>query len=422
MKAWLKPIVSTSATLGLICALAAAGAFAQTTPAPAPAAPAAPAADAPPQVLGMDFTGYADVGFSDFTTGKGTFNNRGHARVFDWENGAVSVQNIDLQLQKTPDAGFGGLIDLSIGKDADTIHSYGTVDKNKGPYGADVAADGTKPAQSYFDATQLYGYYATGPLSFILGKYATHAGQEVIKSRDDTNFSRSILFGFAIPFTHTGVRATYKASDTLSLLLGANEGWDTITDKNGGMTAEFDWEWSPSKAFSFFGTYLNGQERVANYPQTAYDASPKGTRSLVDLIFTYNATDALSFVLNYDSGSQDKVTDPANSAKTKTGTWSGEALYANYTVNDNWRVSARGESFNDADNYRLAVNLDPGKTKGATWTEGTVTVAYMGIKKTELRAEVRSDSADQKIFSDANSNKPSINSMTSLGLEAIYKF
>jgi hypothetical protein len=436
MKSWLKTVSLPAASLGLLCALAAlpGSAFAQTA-APAPMAPMppqmampnppAPAAEPPPQILGFDFTGYADAGYTSFSTGKGTFNNRGHARVFDWENGVASIQNVDLQLQKTPDAGFGGLIDLSIGKDADTIHSYGTVDQNKGPYFSDVSADPAhpKPAQSYFDATQLYAYYGFGSVNLLLGKYATHAGQEVIKSRDDSNFSRSILFGFAIPFTHTGVRATIKAGDTLSLLVGANEGWDTVSDANGGATGEFDWEWAPNKMFSFFGTYLNGQQRVAGYyPKATLDASPKATRQLVDLVFTVNASDALSFVLNYDSGSQDKVKDLASTSNgTKVGTWSGAALYANYTVNDDWRLSARGESFSDPDNYRLAVNLDPGKTKGATWSEGTVTVAYMGIKKTEIRAEVRSDSADQKIFSDAKGEK-AINSMMSVGLEAIYKF
>ena len=451
MKAWLKNVALPAASLGLLYSLAApsGSAFAQAAApaAPAPAAPAAapaaPAAEAPPQILGFDFTGYIDVGYTDFTTGKGTFfppampgvaGTGAHARTFDWENGVASIQNIDLQLQRTPDSGLGGLIDLSIGKDADTIHSYGVADKNKGPYSSDVAADGTKPAITDWDPTQLYVYYGMGSVSFILGKYATHAGQEVIKSRDDTNFSRSILFGFAIPFTNTGLRASWKASDTLTLLLGANEGWDTVTDANNGATGEFDWEWTPGKAFSFFGTYLNGSQRVAYYPDTCAPGSsacfkkfPVGTRSLIDLIFTYNATDALSFVLNYDDGSQDKVAKSLfNPAKTGTGTatWSGGALYVNYTVNDDWRASLRGESFSDPQNYRTVAE-QAGKTTGPTWTEGTLTVAYMGIKKTELRAEVRSDSADQKIFADAKGDlapSKAINSMTSVALEAIYKF
>ena len=37
--------------------------------------------------------------------------------------------------------------------------------------------------------------------------------------------SRSLLF-FAEPLTHTGIRATYAASDTLSLVAGVNNGWN----------------------------------------------------------------------------------------------------------------------------------------------------------------------------------------------------
>lgn len=466
-----KALVSKLMGMGLLFTLIGGSgiAFGQA-PAAAPAAPMAPmppqmampqppAAEPAPQFLGMDFTGFIDGGYTSFSTGKGTFNNRAHARTFDWENGVASIQNIDLQLQKTPDSGFGGLIDLSIGKDADTIHSYGTVDKDKGPYFADVAANGDTPAQTYWDVTQLYAYYGMGSLSLTLGKFVTHAGQEVIKSRDDTNFSRSILFGFAIPFTHTGVRATYKAADTLTLILGANEGWDTVTAKNGGATGEFDWEWAPNKAFSFFGTVLSGQETIATYPSDNKGFVPsngcttpfksdftgcggpnlndtdKGTRTLVDLIFTYNATDALSFVLNYDSGSQEKALDifcTSTPCGTKTAMWSGTALYVNYGINDNWRVSGRAESFSDPNSFRTgAFEFDTtgtskdivgsAKGKGPTWSEGTLTVAYMGIKKVELRGEIRSDSADQKIFSNKAADEQ-IATMTSVALEALYKF
>jgi hypothetical protein len=426
MKPWLKTIVLPAASLGLLCALTglSGSAFAQTA---APAAPAAPAAapagpPPPPQVMGMDFTGYVDVGLQSFSTGTGQFQtttldgkNWAHARTFDFANDTPQLQNVSLRLNKAPDAGFGGIIDLTLGADADTVAAYGTIDKKKGPGGG---------ADQFFDITQLYAYYGFAWGNVIVGKYATHAGQEVITSRDDTNFSRSVLFGFAIPFTHLGARATYKASDTLNLLLGANEGWDIITSDNGGLTTEFDWEWTASKAFSFFGTYLSGDSQTAYYTSSGKVSGVKGTRSLVDLLFTYNASDALSFVLNYDSGSQAKGT-----ATGGTATWSGEAIYANYTINDNWRASGRYESFDDADNYRVGGVLDAGKT-GVTWSEATATVAYMGFANTEIRGEFRTDSADSKIFLDSSSPKTptdsgtvkGVNSMTSLGVEVIYKF
>ena len=414
MKAWPNIITLTTAVAGLLTLLVVlpGAGFAQVDAAPAPAS----AADGPPQVLGMDFTSYIDIGYVNFTTGNGQLalatpsgETFAHSRTFDFQNGVVSIQNLDLKLDKAPENGFGGRIELTLGKDADTIAAYGTIDKDKGP-----AAD----AEHYYDITQLYGFYGVGSAAnVIVGKFVTHHGEEVIRRIDDTNFSSSILFGFAIPFTHTGARITYKPADTLAILVGANEGWDTITDSNGGLTAELGGEWSPSKVFSLMGTLMSGPQRVFTYPQAAYDASETGTRNLIDLIAIYNASDSLNFVLNYDSGSQDKA--PLLNGNTGIASWSGFALYANYRINDSWRVSARTESFNDSDGYRTTV--EPGKTKGPTWNEGTFTVAYMGIEKLELRGEVRSDNADQKIFMNKDGDK-AIDSQTSIGLEAIYKF
>jgi hypothetical protein len=48
------------------------------------------------------------------------------------------------------------------------------------------------------------------PADIVLdaGKFVTNTGAEVIEAKDNWMYSRSILFGWAIPFTHTGVRAT----------------------------------------------------------------------------------------------------------------------------------------------------------------------------------------------------------------------
>ena len=47
--------------------------------------------------------------------------------------------------------------------------------------------------------TQAYVQYATGSWTFIGGKFVTLAGAETINPTTDTNFSRSILFGYAFP-------------------------------------------------------------------------------------------------------------------------------------------------------------------------------------------------------------------------------
>src|SRR5438552_11259954 len=185
----------------LAMSLGMAGVQAQTPPSPPPAPPPADAkpaepAAAPPifSIWGFDLTGHVDVGYQ-YLSGSGKFVSGANDRVFDFKHNSAYFHALDLTFTNMPDNGWGGLVDVTIGKDADTIAAYGTISKSKGP------ANG---AHHFVDPTQFYAYYGAGPLNIIAGKYVTNAGAEVIKSDADPNYSRSILFGYAIPFTHTG--------------------------------------------------------------------------------------------------------------------------------------------------------------------------------------------------------------------------
>lgn len=356
--------------------------------------------------LPFDHTGHIDIGYNHLS-GSGKFINNINDRVFDFDRNALNLQALDLTFSKLPESGLGGLVNFTAGKDADTIAAYGTIDKNRGP------ANGVNKK---FDVTQGYLHYASGPLMVIGGKYVTLAGAEVIKSTGNVNYSRSILFGYAIPFTHTGVRVTYKANDAVSVIAGINNGWDDFQDTNGDKTIELGLLWAPTKTFSLAAQGYSGKEQIANYPSPPSTTS--GTRNLIDLVATYAATDQLSLVLNYDNGSQKNAT--LINASTGTAKWDGWAGYANYQINEQWRMSLRGEYFNDKDAYRTGA-VEPGKTTGQKWKEATLTVAYLPVKSVELRAEVRADRSDQKVFLDSDGVTPK-SSQQSVGLEAIYKF
>jgi len=376
-----------------------ASAQAQTTPPATPEAkPPEPATPAPPppifSIWGFDLTGHVDVGYS-YLSGSGKFVSGVNDRVFDYKHDSVYFHALDLTFTNTPDNGWGGLVDVTIGKDADAIAAYGTISKSKGP------ANG---ANHYVDPTQFFVYYGAAPFSIIAGKYVTNAGAEVIKSDGDTNYSRSILFGYAIPFTHTGVRATYKVNDALTVLGGVNEGWDAFESPSHNATVELGGTFAPTKTVSIVASYYGGKELVTNYPKSA----AKGTRNLFDIVATFNATDQLTFILNYDYGDQEQAA--ANGGKAK---WQGIAGYANYQINDQWRVSLRGEYFDDKDGYRTGVVQK--------WKEATLTLAYLPAKEWEIRAEVRVDRSDQSAFLKSDSVTPTSN-QHSAGVEVLYKF
>jgi hypothetical protein len=316
-------------------------------------------------------------------------------RVFDFKHSDAIFHALDLQLAKTPDTGFGGVADLTIGKDADTIASYGTISKSKGP------ANG---ANHYFDVTQLYAHFGAAPFTIIAGKYVTLAGAEVIKSDGDVNYSRSILFGYAIPFSHTGVRATWKLSDSLSLIGGVNQGWDAVSDPNTDKTAEIGATFAPSKEMSFSAVYYGGKELLSNYPKSDVN----GMRNLVDVVGTFTLSEQLTLVANYDYGTQDKAGLSGGKAK-----WQGFAGYINYQINDQWRVSLRGEYFDDKDGYRTGVVQK--------WKEGTLTLAYLPAKEWEVRGEFRADKSDKNAFFKSD-GVSATDTQRSFGLEVLYKF
>ncbi len=350
------------------------------------------AADAPTlgsvlDASGISVSGAIDTSFSALS-GTGKFTSGTNDRVFDYAHNGFTVQAVDLTVAKQPAEGAGGLVDLTFGKDTSTIASFGTAVPNQ-----------------TFDLTQAYLQYAAGSTTVIAGKFVTLAGQEYIKTASNTNFSRSILFGYAIPFTHTGARVTYKSSDAFSAILGVNNGWDQATDMNSNKTVELGASLNPSKFFGLIVQDYYGVEQVAGAPGGA-----QGKRNLLDMVATFTLSDSLNLVVNYDNGSQENAT--LASGATGSAKWSGVAGYVNYQINDPWRVSFRAEAFNDTDGYRTGVVQK--------WKEATLTVGYAPAKNVELRGEVRKDTSDKASF--AYNDGINRKSQNSVGLEAIYKF
>ena len=388
--------------------------------APADAAPTATpaAADAPLfSIWGFDLTGYIDVGYTGLS-GRGAFNTTpngpavtigGPDRVFDYRRNSLVAHQVAFTLANQPKEGFGGLINLTLGKDADVIAAYKT-----GPSRGDGCnlATGQSSTGSCrktgYDFTQAFVQYATGPATFTLGKFVTSAGAEVINSTANQNFSRSILFGYAIPFTHTGFRVNYVASDMFTLMGGVNNGWDDLKDTNRAKTIELGVSFAPVKEFSLVSVIHSGKERVGGL----VDTGPEGTRNLFDSAATFTASDKLTFIVNYDYATQANASS-VTATGARTAKWSGLAGYANYQIDEQWRISLRGEYFNDRSGYRTGV--------AQKWKEATLTLAYTPIKNLELRGEIRGDRSNVPAFVKSDSVGAS-KSQRSVGLDAIYKF
>ena len=349
---------------------------------------------------GVKVSGYVDTSYS-YLSGTGFFNPSvppaapvvgAPNRVFDTERNSFNLNMVNLTVSMLPAKGFGGLVDLNAGSDAKVITSAGTtIDE--------------------FDVTQGYVHFASGSFMAIAGKYVTLAGAEVIRGPDNLNASRSILFGYAIAYTHTGVRGYYSVGETMKFIVGVNNGWDVVkesasvsgTEVADGKTIELGAQFNPIKPLNLAVAIYSGEE-----PSTVSNLI--GRRDLVDLVASYSFTDNLSATLNVDWASQEDATATAGEAK-----WSGIAAYVNWKFSDQWRVAGRLEQFDDKDGFRTGV------AGGQKWSEVTATLAYMPTANTELRGEVRYDKSDvATAFNQPDG--PADNNQYSMAVQALYKF
>jgi hypothetical protein len=353
-----------------------------------PAAPAAAAVEPPKPAPGtlagvLDASGITESGY----VAASYYHSNGYStdHQFDNKHDSFQLDQAALTLAYQPKEGFGALVNVAAGEDMKILN----------------AAEGSNP--NTFDVVQAFVQYATGPFTVIGGKYVTLAGAEVIAPTGNTNFSRSLMF-FAEPLTHTGIRATYAVSDTLNVIAGINNGWNySSLTTSGSKTGEFGLAWTPNKIFA-----LTAQAYVGKDP--SFDAP----RTLIDAVATYTATDALTLILSYDWGQQKQHVSGSPSLD-----WNGAAFYANYALNDQWRVSFRLEYLDDKEGSPLLTGV------AQTVKEGTITFGYDPVKSFELRLEARYDKSNQDGFVraiDSVGVSQLANSQTGIALQGVYKF
>lgn len=339
------------------------------------------------------FSGYID-GSYNYLVKSNRFTSGTFDRAYDLAENGFTLQQAAVTLAKQPPQGFGGLVNIILGRDANTTAAYGW-----NPYfGSQTLA---------IDPLQVYLQYTINKLTIIGGKFTTLASYEAVDPTQVTNFSRSILWGYATPTTALGVRGTYTCNDKLKLIAGLNNGWDNIRDSSRRKTIEVEVSYTPNSTFSFTADGYSGGQRATD--RTA--SGPESIRYLIDLIGIWNATDKLTVVLNYDYGNQTKATLP--SGNIAEAVWQGIAGYANYKFNDRWRTSVRGEIFSDRNGYRTGIVQ--------AWKELTLTLGYAPIKQMELRLETRHDFSNVNAFLN-NAGRGTSNYQQSYALEGFYKF
>jgi len=304
-------------------------------------------------------------------------------RAFDTVADSFQLSLAELVIQKAPSATtpVGFRVDLDFGPTADI-----------------VAATEPGGSETFKNVQQAYVTYVAPlgkGLTIDFGKFVTHMGNEVIESKDNWNYSRGLLFTWAIPFYHTGLRISYPLADTLTVtLLGVN-GWNNVTDNNAGKSVGAQIIFTGIPKVTFVQNAIWGNE-AGGFRRDVYDT-----------IVTLNLTDKFSLAANGDYG---RDGGPGASGGSQSS-WYGVALYGRYAFTDKTAMALRGEWYADPDGY----------TTGVVQTVGEITATGEWKLANALltRLEYRRDWSNQTPF--INGISPS-HAQDTLELGVVYTF
>jgi hypothetical protein len=329
----------------------------------------------------LSISGMVDIYFSK------NFNNP-VSHINGYRNFDVTENQFDINLakvtfQKTASP-VGFRIDLAAGHSMDIVNSDASL-------GAEKSLKNIE--QAYLTAVIPVG----NGLTINAGKMSTHMGAEVIESAGNINYSRSLLFAYAVPYFHLGAMASYPFSSQFSATIYVYNGWNNIIDNNTDKTLGAEFTWNPSPVFTFIQNWIGGPEE------------PNSTRKrhVFDSIINYQPADALLFNFNFDYGQE--AMEPSGYS-----IWRGAALIGKYSIGQNSAFAVRGEIYDDANGF----------TTGLTQTlkEITLTYEYKFANSLITRLEYRRDWSDSPTsFEDSNGNLTKDNQNTIL-IGTIYTF
>jgi len=235
-------------------------------------------------------------------------------------------------------------------------------------------------------------------LSFKGGKFVTLLGSEVIEPWSNYNQSHSLLFTYAIPFTHTGGLVSYQITDKISVTAGPVMGWDKVASNNNGWSGLGNITYAMSDMVILAANGIWGPEQ---------NNTTSAKRGVADFVATIKPTSELTLLLNYDWGQQQGA-----SASGGTAIWQGFAGVANYNFTDRFSAAGRMEFFNDFDGARTGV-------KQRVW-EWTATAKYLITQHLYTQLEFRQDFSNKNAFQENGTGLSTDNPL--LSISATYTF
>jgi len=371
-------ILQTMAMSTLTIALMAGAQTPAPAPAPAPAAAPAAAAPAPTWSVGpMDVSGFIDGYYSfnfnrpaDSTGPDGVGGLVNQLYNFNDKTDQFNLSAAKLTLNHDPDP-IGAHIDFIYGR-TNTLVNGGSADQLDFLEQAFISVKPPKGKGFELD----------------FGKFVTSAGAEVIESKDNWNYSRSLLFVNAIPYFHFGARTSMPVSKTETLGVQVVNGWNNVTKTDGGATVGLTSAYVKPK-HSWNLNYYGGSQNPG--PTT-------GMRNLFDTTILLTPNTKFNAYINYDYG-QNRDAKSAE-GDTALNHWQGIAFAARGQVTPKAALAGRYEYFKDYNGFTTGTKQN--------LNEVTATYEYKYTAGLLARVEYRDDISNVNFFAKQTnpSNSP----------------
>ena len=237
----------------------------------------------------ITFGGWIQMGYHSGVTPAAIARNDGlsfnnHPHRFNLQQGWLYAEKI---ADGSEGVDWGFRIDAMYGVDASDTSAFGN------PAGSwDNGGRFTRGAGYGFAVPQLYAELAADDWNVKAGHFYTLVGYEVVTAPDNFFYSHALTMFNTEPFTHTGLLATYSASDNTAIYAGWTAGWDTGFDSvNGGSNflGGFSTAAGDSATFTYIAT-------AGNFGQRSNGASGYSHSLVLDM----SLSDDLNLVLQSD--------------------------------------------------------------------------------------------------------------------------
>jgi Putative beta-barrel porin-2, OmpL-like. bbp2 len=170
-----------------------------------------------------------------------------------------------------------------------------------------------------------WGYKINDKLWIDLGIYPSHIGLESFISRDNWNYTRSLVAEYS-PYYETGIKFTYEHNDNLSTQVHLLKGWQNISqEKDPALGMQVSW--SPNDKTTL--TYNN------------FLGNESGLRIFNELLVKYKISEKFDIAAQFDIGNQNQPNNQGNA------TWHGCALLTKYQLMSKISLGGRVERYFD---------------------------------------------------------------------------